>query len=64
MFLLYRHTYSLRFIMVYTGFLLRFRASKHPVQVGLPKCSDGILQLDGVYEAHGQCLFALLLVGV
>ena len=41
------------------GFILRFRALKQPVQVGLPKCSDGILQLDGVYEAHGLCLFAL-----
>ncbi|CAE7761544.1 unnamed protein product [Symbiodinium necroappetens] len=25
------------------------------VKVGLPKCSDGVLQLDGVYEATGLC---------
>ena len=25
---------------------------KLQVQVGLPKCSDGILELEGRYEAH------------
>jgi len=53
-------TDNIRLIMVYIG-VIRFRALKIPVQVGLPKCSDGILQLDGVYEAHGGVCFCCAL---